>query len=280
MQIGSVRNFGGEVAVRVEGDELVRLPFGVKKLLEDDLWHIAEANGHDGMPFDRMTFAEADWAPLVSQPSKIFCVGLNYKEHVEEMGRELPPEPTYFAKFPDALIGAQDDIQLPRADVSTSIDFEVELCIVIGTTARHVSAERALNYVAGYTIMNDVSVRDYQRRTTQFLAGKTFEAMTPVGPVLTTTDELGDGSGLAVQTSVDGVVKQSSNTDELIFGVRRLVADISTITTLRPGDLISTGTPSGVGAGRNPPEWLTPGAELVTSIDRIGELRNRCALPG
>lgn len=279
MQLGSVRNFGGEHAVRVDGDELVRLPFGVHELLENDLWDIAGANSHDGVTFERIAFALADWAPLISRPSKTFCVGLNYKEHVEEMGRELPGFPTYFGKFPDALIGANDNITLPRPDVSTSVDSEVELCIVIGKAARHVDSANALDHIAGYTVLNDISVRDWQRRTTQFLAGKTFEAMTPVGPVLTTTDVLGDGSGLAVQTTVDGVIKQSSNTDELIFTVRDLIADLSKVCTLRPGDLIATGTPSGVGAGRTPPEWLAPGSKLVTTIEGIGELRNECVLP-
>ncbi len=276
MQIGSIRNFGGEHAVRVEGDELVRLPFSVHDLLRDDLWGIAGANEHDGVTFERVAVEHADWAPLISAPGKIFCVGLNYREHVVEMGRELPGAPTYFAKFADALIGAHDDIVLPRPDISTSVDSEVELCIVIGRPARHIDSDNALEYIAGYTIMNDVSVRDWQRRTTQFLAGKTFEAMTPVGPVLTTTDTLGDGSGLAVETTVDGVVKQSSNTDELIFTVRELVADLSKVCTLRPGDLIATGTPSGVGAGRDPQEWLGPDTELVTTIEGLGQLRNTC----
>ena len=279
MQIGSIRNLGGETAVRVDGDELVCLPFSTHELLDSALWDIAAADHHDGTPFERITFEDADWAPLISRPGKIFCVGLNYREHVEEMGRELPPAPTYFAKFADALIGAHDNIVLPRPEISTAVDSEVELCIVIGTPARHVDAANALDHVAGYTILNDISVRDWQKRTTQFLAGKTFEAMTPVGPVLTTTDVLGDATGLAVQTTVDGVIKQSSTTNELIFGVRDLIADLSKVCTLRPGDLIATGTPSGVGAARTPPEWLAPGNELVTTIEGIGELRNRCELP-
>jgi acylpyruvate hydrolase len=279
MQIGSIRNLGDETAVRVDGDDLVCLPFSTHELLESALWDIAAADHHDGTPFARIAFEDADWAPIVSRPGKIFCVGLNYREHVEEMGREIPPAPTYFAKFADALIGAHDNIVLPRPDISTAVDSEVELCIVIGAPARHVDAANALDHVAGYTILNDISVRDWQKRTTQFLAGKTFEAMTPVGPVLTTADVLGDATGLAVQTKVDGVVKQSSTTNELIFGVRDLIADLSKVCTLRPGDLIATGTPSGVGAARIPPEWLAPGNELVTTIEGIGELRNRFELP-
>jgi len=279
MQIGTVRNFGGHDAVRVDGDELVRLPFTTKTLLENQLWDAAVADAHDGVTYERISITEADWAPLIPDPGKIICVGLNYHEHVKETGSETPAAPTYFAKYTDALIGANDDIQLPRIDVSTSVDWEVELTIVIGSNARHVSAANALDHVAGYTVLNDVSVRDYQKRTKQFLAGKTFESATPVGPVMTTTDELGDGSGLALQTTLDGVVKQSSTTDELVFGVRELVADLSAIATLRPGDIIATGTPSGVGAARKPPEWLTPGATVVCSVEGIGELHNRCVLP-
>ncbi len=282
MQIGSIRvadpqsGHASVAAARLAGDEVVRLPFSVDELLHNDLWNLAASDSLDGGPHERLPMANVDWAPLVAQPSKIFCVGLNYREHVVEMGRELPPAPTYFAKFPDALIGAHDDIALPPAHVSTSIDFEVELCVVIGTAGRYIEAGDALDHVAGYTIMSDVSVRDWQRRTTQFLAGKTFEAMTPVGPVLTTTDELGDGRGLAVTSTVDGVIKQNSTTDELIFGVPELIADLSKVCTLKPGDLIATGTPSGVGAARTPPEWLAPGNTLVTAIEGIGELRNHC----
>jgi len=150
---------------------------------------------------------------------------------------------------------------------------------VIGQAARHVSVDDALTHVAGYTILNDVSIRDWQRRSGQFLAGKTFEATTPLGPVMTTTDVLGDASDLAVSTSVDGVTKQDSSTSELVFSVRDLVADLSSIVTLRPGDIIATGTPSGVGAARQPPEWLTDGSILTTTIDGIGEMHNRCVLP-
>ncbi len=275
MQIGSVRNFGDATAVRVEGDELVRLSFTVDELLANDLWDLAASNDPD-YAVERLSIDAANWAPVVARPGKIFCVGLNYRAHIVEMGRELPPAPTYFGKFADALIGAHDDIVLPPPSVSTSIDFEVELCIVIGSPGRYIDPANAIDHIAGYTVLSDVSVRDWQRRTTQFLAGKTFEGLTPVGPVFTTTDELGNGAGLAVTSTVDGVVKQSSNTDDLIFGVPELIADLSKVCTLRPGDLIATGTPSGVGAARTPPEWLAPGSELVTTIEGIGELRNRC----
>ena len=228
------------------------------------------------MMTDSQAFAATLHLP-VFPPGKIICVGMNYHEHVREMGHQAPGAPTYFAKYRGTLIGANDAIELPAATVSTAVDWEVELCIVIGSPARHVDPRNALDHVAGYTVLNDVSVRDWQMRSRQFLAGKTFEHSTPVGPLMTTTDVLGDGSGLAVRTIVDGVVKQDSTTDELIFTTRDLVADLSTVITLLPGDLIATGTPSGVGHARNPPEYLTEGSELVTTIEGIGELRNRCA---
>lgn len=276
MQIGTVRTDSGTRAARLEADHIVLLdpPDAATVIRNDALDEAAAADG------PRFSLAAAHWTLPVPDPDKIICVGLNYREHVEEMGREAPPHPTYFAKYRGALVGDEDDIELPPTAVSETIDWEAELCIVIGQAARNVSVADAVHHVAGYTILNDVSVRDFQRRTGQFLAGKTFEKMSPVGPVITTTDQLGDARGLRLSTTVDGVVKQDSTTDELIFGVPELIADLSTIITLEPGDLIATGTPSGVGAGRSPQEWLTDGAELVTAIEGIGELRNRCVRTG
>jgi len=217
---------------------------------------------------------------MVTAPDKIVCVGVNYLDHVAEMGRDKPAAPTYFAKYRSALIGARDDIALPSPDISTDIDWEAELAIVIGSTVRDASADEALAAIGGYTVLNDVSVRDYQRRTTQFLAGKTFEGMTPLGPVVVTRDELGDGSGLAISTAIDGVVKQSSSTSELCFNCIDIVQDLSRIITLEPGDVIATGTPGGVGAARTPPEWMANGTVVRCSIEGIGETINRCRLPG
>ena len=220
-----------------------------------------------------------EWAPLVTRPNKIICVGLNYRDHVEEMGRELPSAPTYFSKFSGALIGANDDLHLPPRSISTHNDWEAELAMIIGARARDVNVDDAYTYIAGFTVFNDFSVRDYQRRTTQFLAGKTFENASGLGPVLVTVDEIGDGSGLTISSSVNGHVKQQSNTDQLIFGPAELVADLSQIITLEPGDVIATGTPGGVGAARTPPDWLSDGDELVVTIEGIGSLRHRCVLP-
>lgn len=272
MRLTTVRTDTGTRAARVEGDDLVLLQArDVGALLADGGDALADG--------PTVAAADADLAPLVTHPGKIVCVGVNYRDHIEEMGRDVPPAPTYFAKFREALIGPTDDIQLPAPSVSTSIDWEAELAIVIGTPLRHGNAAQAMAAIGGFTVLNDVSVRDYQRRTTQFLAGKTFEGMTPLGPHLVTTDEVGDGSGLAISAMVDGVVKQSSNTSELVFNAVDIVQDLSTIITLEPGDVIATGTPGGVGAARTPPEWLTDGAVLRTEISELGACVNTCRLP-
>ncbi len=273
MRLATIRTADGTRAGRVEGDDIVLLDASdVGAVLRSgrDSTAVAMADG------PTVAWADAHPAPLVTHPDKIVCVGVNYLDHIAEMGRERPSAPTYFAKYRRALIGARDDIALPPLDVSTHIDWEAELAIVIGNEVRHADRSEAEAAIAGFTVLNDVSVRDYQRRTTQFLAGKTFEGMTPLGPVMVSTDEVGDGSGLAITTEVDGVVKQSSNTSELCFTAVDIVADLSRIITLEPGDIIATGTPGGVGAARTPPEWMTDGTVVRCAIDQIGETHNIC----
>ncbi len=269
MRLTTVRIGSATRAGRVEGDDIVVLEAA-------DVGEVLRASGDVAETGSSIPLSTADYAPLVTRPDKVVCVGVNYLDHIAEMGRERPSAPTYFAKYRRALIGANDDIALPPTDVSTSIDWEGELTIVIGREVRHASASEAFEAIAGFTVLNDVSVRDYQRRTTQFLAGKTFEGMTPVGPALVTTDESGDGSGLAITTEIDGVVKQSSNTSELCFNAIDIVQDLSTVITLEPGDIIATGTPGGVGAARTPPEWMADGTEVVVTIESIGQTRNTC----
>ena len=269
MQLGTIRRNGATQACRREGGELILLE-------SSDIGELLTTGEKGDAQGERIDAASADWAPVVINPNKIICVGLNYRDHVLEMGGELPTAPTYFSKFSGALIGARDDLQLPPAAVSTHNDWEAELAIIIGSPARNVTVDDALDHIAGFTVCNDFSVRDYQRRTSQFLAGKTFERASGLGPVMVTPDEIGDGSGLAISSSVNGDIKQSSNTDELIFGPRELVSDLSQIITLQPGDVITNGTPSGVGAARTPPEWLVDGDELVIAIEGLGELRHRC----
>jgi len=217
----------------------------------------------------------AQLAPVVPRPGKIFCLGLNYRSHAAELGRELPEHPTLFAKFPNALIGARDDIVLPA--VSDQVDWEVELAFFIGTRIKHASAAEAAQAIAGFSVLNDISVRDFQHRTSQFLQGKIFEASTPVGPYLVTPDELaGPAPDLALTCEVDGEAVQQGRTSDLVWSPIDLVIYISQITTLEPGDLISTGTPAGVGYGREPPIFLRPGQVVRSWVEGIGELVNRC----
>ena len=215
------------------------------------------------------------FAPVVLDPGKIVCVGVNYADHIAEMGREPPEFPTLFAKFTDALIGARDDIVLPA--VSAATDWEVELALVIGRDVRHATDAEAASAIAGFTVANDVSMRDWQNRTLQWLQGKTFEHATPVGPWLVTPDEVGGTApDLELRCEVDGVLRQQSRTGQLVFGPAAIVAYVSSVVTLRPGDLILTGTPGGVGAAMDPPVFLAPGQVVRTAIEGIGELVNRC----
>ena len=211
-----------------------------------------------------------DYAPLIPRPGKMICVGVNYKAHIEEMGREVPSHPTLFAKFPEALVGARDDIILPAA--SNCMDWEAELAVVIGSQVRNADEVAAEAAIAGYTIINDVSARDWQFRTVQWLQGKTFESTCPIGPHLVTPDEA--GTGLELRCSVDGETVQKANTADLVFGPVATIAYISTILTLNPGDVIALGTPGGVGHARKPPRYLHDGAVLTTAISGLGECVN------
>lgn len=211
-------------------------------------------------------------APVLN-PGKMICVGHNYREHIMEMGREIPPFPVIFAKFANTVIGPQDDI--PFFPISDQLDYEAEFAFVIGKRARNVSQADALNYVAGYTIINDVTYRDIQRRTIQWLQGKTVEGSAPMGPWLITTDELKDPSGLEVVLTVNGEERQHTNTANLVFTVPYLVEFLSNLMTLEPGDVILTGTPGGVGVARNPQVFLKDGDVVRIEIDGVGALENR-----
>ncbi|MCZ0702447.1 acylpyruvate hydrolase [Natronobacillus azotifigens] len=210
--------------------------------------------------------------PPVTNPSKIICVGTNYRDHVVEMKSELPTHPVLFAKYANALIGPEDNIEKPS--VTKQLDYEVELAVVIGKKAKNVREANALDYVAGYTIANDISARDLQKRTVQWLQGKTLDRSTPVGPWLVTTDEIADPGKLGISSKVNGEQRQSSNTDQLIFSVPNLIAFISELMTLEPGDIILTGTPDGVGFAQEPPKFLRSGDEVVLEIEGIGSLKN------
>ena len=213
---------------------------------------------------------DLDLAPVVPRPSKVVCVGLNYRAHILEMGRDLPDYPTLFAKFPATLTGPYDDIPLPPED--EALDWEAELTVVVGERCRRVTEAAAAAVIAGYTVANDVSMRSWQFRTKEWLQGKVWEASTPVGPALVTSDEWQPGP--TVSATVNGEQMQAAPTGDLLFGPARLVSYVSTMVTLEPGDLLLTGTPGGVGRARKPPRYLVDGDVVETAIDGLGRLRN------
>ncbi|HEV8624410.1 MAG TPA: fumarylacetoacetate hydrolase family protein [Acidimicrobiia bacterium] len=269
MRLATIRRTDGTTAAaRLDGDELVLLPYpDVVALLAEPGWQEAAASAGG----ERVALAGADLAPTV-RPAKVICVGLNYRSHIEEMGRQLPEHPTLFAKFADTLTGPYDDLVVPAA--STEVDWEAELGVVVGRTARNVSESAARACIAGYTVVNDISMRDWQWRTTQWMAGKNFEASTPVGPYVVTGDEIGDAADLELSCDVDGMTMQKARTSDLLFTPAAVLAYVSRITTLRPGDLIATGTPGGVGAGRDPKVFLRAGQLVETTLEGVGSCRN------
>ena len=266
LRLATIRTNDGTRAVRLDDDAAIETGHrDVGELLGDPGWRDLTASG------PRHDLAGLDYATLIPHPDKVICVGLNYRDHIAEMGNQVPEYPTLFAKYARSLTGAYDDIELPPE--STKVDWEAELTIVIGAPARRVTGPAAAAAIAGYTLANDVSMRDFQRRTNQFLAGKMWEHATPVGPWLTVSDD--PAPALPISASIDGTTMQSSNTDQLLFGPVALVEYISQAITLMPGDLILTGTPGGVGAGRTPPRFVQPGETVTIAIEGLGELRNR-----
>jgi len=216
----------------------------------------------------------ADFAPVVPNPSKVICVGHNYRNHIREMGRELPSYPTLFPKFADTLLGANDDILRPEE--TEAFDWEVELCLVVGKQVHKAKGAEAEAAIAGFTVMNDISVRDWQFRTIEWTQGKIWDRSTPVGPYVVTPDEVGGvRPALQVSTTVDGQVMQSDNTGTLLFDPVFLIEYISTMITLRPGDIIATGTPAGVGHARDPKVYLIGGETVVTEIEGLGACVNK-----
>jgi acylpyruvate hydrolase len=264
VKLATIRTGSGTSAVRIDGDTAVECgATDVGALLATEEWQ-ATAQAATGAEFP---VSGLDYAPVIPRPGKIICVGLNYRSHITEMGRELPTYPTLFAKYPEALIGPYDTLTLP--DDSDEIDWEAELAVVVGRRARHVDHTGALEAIAGYTIINDVTLRDWQFRTAEWLQGKTFEATAPFGPHLVTPDELAPDA--KISCVLDGEVVQESTIADLIFDAGDLIAYISTILTLDPGDVIATGTTGGVGHARTPQRYLQHGQTLVTRISGIGE---------
>ncbi|WP_424534976.1 fumarylacetoacetate hydrolase family protein [Sphaerisporangium viridialbum] len=280
MKLATLRVNGSTRAVRLDGDRLVDLgPTDLGELLSQDGW-AEKAAAVDANAARTYPVEGADFAPVVPRPSKVVCVGLNYKSHIQEMGRELPQYPTLFAKFADCLIGATDEIARPEE--TTEFDWEVELAVVIGAPVRRARGVEAEAAIAGFTVLNDITCRDWQFRTREWLQGKMWDSSTPAGPYVVTPDELPGGvrPELEVKLSVDGEVMQHDNTGDLLFDPVTLVEYISTVVRLNPGDIIATGTPGGVGHARDPKRYLTGGERVVTEIQGIGRLENTVAEEG
>ena len=272
MKLATLRTGGSTRAVKVDGDSLVDLGAAdIGAFLARPDWSAAAAAA-DGQ---RYPVEGANLAPVVPRPSKVVCVGLNYRTHIQEMGRDLPEHPTLFAKFADTLIGATDDIARPAE--TDAFDWEVELAVVIGKPVRRATAARAEAAIAGFTVLNDVTCRDWQFRTREWLAGKNWDSSTPVGPYVVTPDELPGGvrPALDVRLTVDGEVMQSDTTGDLLFDPVALVEYVSTMVRLNPGDIIATGTPGGVGHARTPARYLLGGETVVAEIAGLGRLENR-----
>lgn len=274
MKLATIRVGGTTRAVRADGDVLTDLGAAdLGELLSAADWADRAAKKNSAA----RTYAAqaADFAPVVPNPSKVVCVGLNYRNHIQEMGRDLPEYPTLFAKYADCLIGDGDDIARPAE--TEKFDWEVELAVVIGKPVRRASEAEAKDAIAGFTVLNDITCRDWQFRTNEWLQGKMWDSSTPVGPYLVTPDELPGGTApeLDVTLTVDGEVMQSDNTSDLLFKPVDLVRYISTIIRLNPGDIIATGTPGGVGSARKPPRFLSGGETVTTEIESVGALVNR-----
>jgi 2-keto-4-pentenoate hydratase/2-oxohepta-3-ene-1,7-dioic acid hydratase in catechol pathway len=274
MKLATIRTGGTTRAVKADGDVLIDLGAAdVGDLLGHDDWP-ERARAATTATAAAYPAVEADYAPVIPRPSKVICAGLNYRAHILEMGRDLPEYPTLFAKFADALIGASDDIMRPQE--TEQLDWEAELAVIIGATARRVRGAAAAQAIAGFTVLNDITCRDWQFRTREWLQGKIWDSSTPVGPYLVTPDELPGGvrPALGVRLLVDGELMQSDSTADLLFDPVALVEYVSTIVRLTPGDIIATGTPGGVGQARKPPRFLVGGETVVTEIESLGRLEN------
>ena len=277
MRLATVNKDGGTQAVvmaegavaSVEGPDGPFSDVGALLRAGEEGWERAR----EALTSDRFEeYEEPALRRTVLNPGAVICVGLNYKTHILEMGRDLPSSPTYFSKLPRALTGPFAEIPLPSR--SSRVDYEGELAVVIGQGGRDIAPEEAWGAVAGLTVLNDVSMRDYQRRTIQWFAGKTWEASTPVGPAVVTPDELDYPEGIELLVEVNGEERQRAPISDLVFDVPALVSDLSKIFTLQPGDVIATGTPGGVGEAMEPSQFLVDGDVVEVEITGIGSIRN------
>jgi 2-keto-4-pentenoate hydratase/2-oxohepta-3-ene-1,7-dioic acid hydratase in catechol pathway len=260
----------------IDGNEVVDLgaipglPFdGIRALLAADALGAAR-RALAGAP--RMPIAAITWLPVIPDPSKILCIGLNYETHRKETGRDKTDHPSVFTRFADTLIGHGSDIE--RTKVSTWLDYEGELAIIIGKPGRHIARDDAMSHIAGYACFNDATIRDWQRHTIQFTPGKNFPATAPFGPWMTTADEIADITKLRITTRLNGAVVQDAGFDQLIFPIDELIAYCSAFTPLAAGDVIATGTPGGVGFKREPMLFMKPGDRIEVDIPGVGCLVN------
>jgi acylpyruvate hydrolase len=248
-------------------------PPSVRALLEADL--LDELAGRlsdaaDGMPLDDVSLL-----PPVPDPDKIVCIGLNYRDHAAEGRQELPDSPTFFAKFRNALAPPGAEVAHPAA--SEKVDYEAEVAFVIGRRATEVAEDDALGHIAGYTLLNDLSARDLQFSTPQWMPGKVFDGSAPCGPALVTADEAGPHDAIEISLTLNGETMQQASTEDLVFGVPALLSHLSRLMTLEPGDIVATGTPAGVGGARQPRVWLKPGDEISIASPTLGRLETRIA---
>lgn len=280
MKLATIRTTRGDVPAVVDGDDVVdlsiaapSLPSTMVEILAGGADALAAAAAGVASGKGRSKLADAKLSAPIPRPPKFCAIGLNYADHIAETNSKTPDYPTVFVKLPTCVNGPYDDIYLPR--VSDQLDYEGELGFVIGTRAKHVSAADAHKVIAGYTVINDVSVRDYQRRTAQFTLGKSFDTHGPMGPWIVTSDEVGDPHNLDIKTWVNGEIRQDSNTKHLIFDCYALVAALSEVYTLEPGDVVATGTSSGVAAAMKPPAWMKVGDVCRIEIEKIGAIEGR-----
>lgn len=262
---GRVYDIWGEAFAGVPHEERTILA-----LLQGGLLPEVTAVEVDGVPVEAV-----DLLPPIGRPEKIICIGLNYRAHAEEGGHDPPGTPTFFAKWTNALAPPGGTVKLP--EWSEKVDYEAEVAFVIGERAKDVSEADAMDHLAGYTLLNDLSARDYQFKTPQWMPGKVFDGAAPCGPALVTPDEAGPHDAIEIELTLNGERMQKSSTADLIHSVPALVAYLSQLMTLEPGDVISTGTPAGVGSGRDPKVWLKPGDEVVVSSPQLGALETRLA---
>jgi 2-keto-4-pentenoate hydratase/2-oxohepta-3-ene-1,7-dioic acid hydratase in catechol pathway len=277
MKLVTFNTGGADVLGAVNGDNIVPLP-DIAANMTDLIarWESVakDVRGAAERGANSLPLASVRLRAPIARPGKIMAIGLNYADHVKETGREIPKEQVWFCKQPTAVNGPFDPIQIPK--VSTSVDWEAEMVVVIGKGGRHISKEAARDHVFGYCCGNDVSARDWQNKTTQWILGKSFDTHAPFGPWITTADEAGDPHTLDIKCVVNGETRQNSNTCNLIFSVWDQIANLSKVMTLEPGDLIFTGTSGGVGMAMKPPVFLKDGDRVRVEIEKLGAIEAVC----